>query len=52
MDYLNLLPDGFTKENQAYEDFKKLFAQEKFTNEGILKEVLHYCSLKHYIQLC
>lgn len=42
MDYLNLKLDGFTRENQAYEDFKKLFAQEKFTNEGILKEVLHY----------
>ena len=42
MDYLNFKLDGFTKEKQAYEDFKKLYVQDKYTNEGMLKEILHY----------
>lgn len=41
-DYLNMKLDGFTREIQAYEDFKKLIVQEKFTNESALKELLHY----------
>lgn len=42
MDYLNFKMDGFTRENQAYEDFKKIYSEKHFTNESILQEITHY----------
>lgn len=42
LDYLNMKIDGFAKESDAYEIFKILYKEEKYTNESILKELLHY----------
>ena len=42
LDYLNIKLDGFTRENEAYDDFKRLFIQEKHTNESMLFEIYHY----------
>lgn len=42
LDYLNMKIDGFAKENEAYEDFKEMYYAEQFTNESVLKEILHY----------
>lgn len=46
MDYLNLKLDGFTKENNAYDNFKLIYKNNGYTKESMLKEVLHYA--KHY----
>jgi len=45
--YLNLKLDEFTREKYAYEQFKALFSAGEYTNESILKEVLHYAELYH-----
>ena len=45
--YLNLKLDEFAKEKYAYEQFKTLFMTGEYTNESILKEVLHYAELYH-----
>ena len=42
MDYLNLKLDGFTKENVAYDNFKQIYVQGKYTNESMLQEIYHY----------
>ena len=42
LNYLNLKLDGFTKEVNAYDRFKKFYKDNKFTNEGILKDITHY----------
>ena len=42
LDFLNLKLDGFTRENDAYDNFKLLFVQNKYTNEKILSEIYHY----------
>lgn len=42
LDFLNIKVDGFPKEDEAYEVFKHVFAVGKYTNESILKEILHY----------
>ena len=42
LDFLNYKLDGFTKESDAYSDFKHLYAQGNYTNESMLKEILHY----------
>ena len=47
MDFLNLKLDGFTRESSAYEDFKTVFTQKKYTNEAILKEIFHYAKQYH-----
>ena len=46
LDYLNMKIEGFSKEKTAYEDFKKLFIQGKYSNTEMLKEILH--SAEHY----
>ncbi|MBR1483419.1 MAG: DUF262 domain-containing protein [Ruminococcus sp.] len=44
LDYLNTRSEGFVKENDAYERFKK-YSADKESKEDILKEVLHYSKL-------
>lgn len=40
-DYLNMKLDGFTKEDEAYRDFKQIYTQGQYTNEQMLQEILH-----------
>lgn len=47
LDYLNLKSDHFAKEKTAYDDFKELYKNKDYTNEGMLKELLHYASFYH-----
>lgn len=47
LDYLNFKTEGFSKEQDAYDDFKKLFKEEQYTNESMLKEVHHYAQFYH-----
>lgn len=42
LDYLNLKLDGFTREKEAYDDFKLVYRQNGYTNESMLAEILHY----------
>lgn len=42
LDYLNMRIDGFAKESDAYELFKDFYKEQNYTNESILKELLHY----------
>lgn len=42
LDYLNFKLDGFTREKEAYDDFKQIFKQNEHTNETMLAEILHY----------
>ena len=42
LDYLNFKLDGFTREKDAYEDFKKIYFGHKYNNESMLKELSHY----------
>ncbi|WP_251446913.1 DUF262 domain-containing protein [Vermiculatibacterium agrestimuris] len=42
LDYLNLKLDGFTREKEAYDNFKLLFRNGKYSNESMLSELLHY----------
>lgn len=44
LDYLNFKLDGFTREKEAYDNFKILFKEGKYTNEKILSELLHYAN--------
>lgn len=47
MDYLNMKIDGFTKESSAYEEFKRLYDNNGYTNESMLQELLHYAEQYH-----
>lgn len=47
LDYLNMKVDGFLKEDNAYDGFKKVFKEGNYTNESILKEILHYAIFYH-----
>ena len=47
MDYLNFKLDGFTKETDAYADFKQIYTQGNYTNESMLREILHYAQQYH-----
>lgn len=47
LDYLNFKTEGFSKEQDAYDDVKKLFKDAQFTNESMLKEVHHYAQFYH-----
>jgi len=47
MDYLNFKLDGFTKESDAYTEFKNIFTRGNYTNESMLKEILHYAEQYH-----
>ncbi len=42
LDYLNFKLDGFTREKEAYDNFKHLFNAKNFTNETMLSELCHY----------
>lgn len=46
-DYLNMKLDGFTKEGEAYRDFKQIYVQGQYTNESMLQEILHYAKQYH-----
>ena len=47
IDYLNIKVEGFPRENEAYEVFKKVFVAGEYTNESMLKETLHYAEFYH-----
>ena len=42
LDYLHFKNDGFVREKEAYDEFKTLFKNGKYTNETMLSELLHY----------
>ena len=42
LDYLHFKLDGFAREKEAYDEFKTLFKSNKYTNESMLSELLHY----------
>ena len=44
LDYLNFKIEGFTTEENAYDDFKALYRNKGYTNESMLKELHHYAS--------
>lgn len=46
-DYLNFKIDGFVKEDNAYDNFKAVYHENHYTNEGMLKEILHYAGFYH-----
>ena len=47
LDYLNIKIDGFAKESDAYDIFKEVFNDNKYTNATMLEEILHYAKLYH-----
>ena len=47
LDYLNFKMDGFAKESTAYDEFKALYSRGQYTNESMLKEILHYAQQYH-----
>lgn len=47
IDYLNMKIDGFAKLNDAYDEFKEYYVRNKYTNEEMLKEILHYAEFYH-----
>ena len=42
LDYLNTRSEGFVKENEAYERFKRYYSDKDYSKEDVLKEVMHY----------
>jgi len=46
-DFLNFKLDSFTKESEAYSDFKYIFTNGNYTNESMLQEIFHYAQLYH-----
>ena len=47
LDYLNHKMDGFTKESEAYRDFKQIYIHGQYSNETMLAEILHYARQYH-----
>ena len=51
LDYLNLKREGFSKEAEAYEDFKNIYNEQYGSSrngkEEVLKELLHYANQYH-----
>lgn len=47
LDYLNFRLDGFTREKEAYDDFKTLYRKNNHTNESMLRELRHYAEQYH-----
>ena len=47
LDYLNLKIDGFAKIDDAYDIFKNYFKDNGYTNESMLREILHYAEFYH-----
>lgn len=46
-DYLNMKIDGFARESEAYDIFKKVYEKGSYTNETMLSEILHYAEFYH-----
>lgn len=46
-DYLNMKIDGFARESEAYDIFKKVYEKGSYTNETMLAEILHYAEFYH-----
>ena len=46
-DYLNMKIDGFARESEAYDIFKKVYEKGAYTNETMLAEILHYAEFYH-----
>jgi uncharacterized protein with ParB-like and HNH nuclease domain len=42
INYLNIKVDGFPREDEAYDVFKEVYANGKYTNQQMLEEILHY----------
>lgn len=47
LDYLNIKVDGFPKEAEAYDIFRNMYDKNGYSNEDILKEILHYADYYH-----
>lgn len=47
LDYLNFKIDGFAKIDDAYDIFKEFYKNKGYTNETMLKEILHYAEFYH-----
>ena len=47
LDYLNFKLEGYTKESNAYSDFKQLYRNGHYTSETMLSELLHYAEQYH-----
>lgn len=47
LDYLNIKIDGFVKESNAYDVFKVLYDEGKYTNETMLQDIYHHSELYH-----
>ncbi len=47
LDYLNFKIDGFAKIEDAYDVFKDFYKNNGYTNETMLKEILHYAEFYH-----
>ena len=47
LDYLNMKIDGFAKDENAYDIFKKIYVDGSYTNESMLSELLHYAEFYH-----
>lgn len=47
LDYLNMKIDGFARENEAYEIFKTLYVNGRYSNESMLSELYHYAGFYH-----
>lgn len=47
LDYLNTKIDGFAKEDDAYDVFKTVYVSGEYTNQSMLKEILHYANFYH-----
>ncbi len=47
LDYLNFKLDGFTREKEAYDDFKTVYRKNNYTNETMLSELRHYAKQYH-----
>lgn len=46
-DYLNMKIDGFARESEAYDIFKKVYEKGAYTNDTMLAEILHYAEFYH-----
>ncbi len=47
LDYLNFKNDGFTRIDEAYDVFKKMYSDGKYSNETMLMEIKHYAEFYH-----
>lgn len=44
LDFLNMKIDGFAREDKAYDVFKDVYENGKYTNQGMLYEIRHYAN--------